>query len=250
MNSPPAIASPARSTAARMPSADENTAAGACGAARARRRMSTNAEIEREHAEQHRAGKRRVEHDAAARDQRRERRADADRDREQREIGGDGRPRRRRCSVLISGGSSDSTTMPTSQNQLVTSAPHHSRASARKCGSSPRSRRRCWRRLASCGAPCAGRRDQQRRQPAGEREADHQQRERWRCAAAARRAAGDGAGQDGDEGRAFDQRVAGRQLFARADGRAECHISSARTARRSRRSRPAPTNRIGIDARE
>src|SRR5450830_1498916 len=35
-------------------------------------------------------------------------------------------------SVLISGGNSDSTTMPTSQNQLVTIAPHHSRASARK----------------------------------------------------------------------------------------------------------------------
>src|SRR6185503_10254019 len=34
--------------------------------------------------------------------------------------------------VLISGGNSDSTTMPTSQNQLVTIAPHHSRGSARK----------------------------------------------------------------------------------------------------------------------
>ena len=35
-------------------------------------------------------------------------------------------------SVLISGGNSDSTTMPTSQNQLVTMAPHHSRGSARR----------------------------------------------------------------------------------------------------------------------
>ena len=30
-------------------------------------------------------------------------------------------------TVFTSGGSSDSTTAPTSQNQLVTSAPHHSR---------------------------------------------------------------------------------------------------------------------------
>ena len=36
-------------------------------------------------------------------------------------------------SVLISGGNSDSTTMPTSQNQLVTNAPHHNLRSARKC---------------------------------------------------------------------------------------------------------------------
>src|SRR5262249_60057188 len=34
--------------------------------------------------------------------------------------------------VLISGGNSDNTTMPTSQNQLVTIAPHHSRESARR----------------------------------------------------------------------------------------------------------------------
>ena len=30
------------------------------------------------------------------------------------------------------GGSSDSATMPTSQNQLITSEPHHSRGSARR----------------------------------------------------------------------------------------------------------------------
>ena len=36
---------------------------------------------------------------------------------------------------LTSGGSSDSTTAPTSQNQLVTSAPHHSRRSLRRCAS-------------------------------------------------------------------------------------------------------------------
>ena len=55
--------------------------------------------------------------------------------------------------TLIKGGSSDSTTMPASQNQLVTMAPHHSRASARR-----------WRSIAAveaamlavtfrCGAP-------------------------------------------------------------------------------------------------
>src|SRR5262249_56272688 len=36
-------------------------------------------------------------------------------------------------NVLINGGSNDSTTMPTSQNQLVTNAPHHNFDSARKC---------------------------------------------------------------------------------------------------------------------
>ena len=34
---------------------------------------------------------------------------------------------------FTTGGNSDSTTMPTSQNQLVTSAPHHSRESLRRC---------------------------------------------------------------------------------------------------------------------
>ena len=57
-----------------------------------------------------------------------EARADRDRDREDREVGGDhllgaAEP------FFTSGGSSDSTTAPTSQNQLVTSAPHHSRGS-------------------------------------------------------------------------------------------------------------------------
>src|SRR5262249_38788731 len=36
-------------------------------------------------------------------------------------------------SVLIRGGSNDSTTMPTSQNQLTTNAPHHNLESACKC---------------------------------------------------------------------------------------------------------------------
>jgi hypothetical protein len=35
-------------------------------------------------------------------------------------------------TVFTSGGSSDSTAAPTSQNQLVTSAPHHSRESSRR----------------------------------------------------------------------------------------------------------------------
>ena len=37
---------------------------------------------------------------------------------------------------FTSGGSNDSTTAPTSQNQLVTSAPHSSRSSVRRCCSS------------------------------------------------------------------------------------------------------------------
>ena len=106
--------------------------------------MQHDAEIEREHAEQDRTDQRGPQHDTAARDQRRKARADADRDRENHQEQRDG--------VLVAadrfftiGGSSDSTTMPTSQNQLVTSAPHHSRGSHADNAASPRSRRRYWR---------------------------------------------------------------------------------------------------------
>ncbi len=116
--------------AARRPRADDRhdwPGRRCCGGARIRR----NTEIERESAEQDCARQRRLENDAAARDDRRKARADADGDREDREIDGDGILIAADC-VLISGGSNDSTTMPTSQNQLVTIAPHHSRASARR----------------------------------------------------------------------------------------------------------------------
>ena len=58
-----------------------------------------------------------------------EARADRDRDREDREEGGDDLSLPP-IPFFTSGGSSDSTTAPTSQNQLVTRPPHHSRGSA------------------------------------------------------------------------------------------------------------------------
>ena len=118
-------------------------------------------------------------------------------------------------SVLISGGNSDSTTMPTSQNQLVTMAPHHSRGSARR-----------WRIIAaveaailietfSCGAPSpVGGINRLASQQASAK--SHHQRGETRDVAAAARGqpADDGAGENGDEGRAFHQRIAGGQLLA------------------------------------
>src|SRR6478736_279688 len=92
--------------------------------------------------------------------------------------------------VLISGGSSDSTTMPTSQNQLVTIAPHHNLASERR-----------WRIIAavevailvpilSCGAPSP-------------------------VAGIARgQSASNRAQKNGDKRSSFHERVGGWQLFA------------------------------------
>ncbi len=65
------------------------------------------------------------------------------------------------------------------------------------------------------GRAFAGARDEQARSPAQQREHDHQPGERCRVAAILRREpADDGAEQDRHEGRAFDQRVAGRQFGA------------------------------------
>ena len=55
--------------------------------------------------------------------------------------------------VLISGGNSDSTTMPTSQNQLVTIAPHHNLASARRCRIIAAVEAAMLVAILSCGAP-------------------------------------------------------------------------------------------------
>src|SRR6185437_5919222 len=83
-------------------------------------------EIEREGAEQHRASQGRIEYDSSARD--------------------------RRCQGR-SGGNSDSTTMPVSQNQLVTIAPHHSRASARRWPIIAAVEAVIFTATLSCGAP-------------------------------------------------------------------------------------------------
>ena len=66
-----------------------------------------------------------------------------------------------------------------------------------------------------CGAPIAVEGMNSAAIQAASGEADHQREEDRRAAVFVRgEAAGDGAGEDGDEGRAFDQRVAGGQFVA------------------------------------
>ena len=56
-------------------------------------------------------------------------------------------------SKVTSGGSSDSTSAPTSQNQLATSAPHHSRGSPRMYLMSVPVETKMLRLIVRCGAP-------------------------------------------------------------------------------------------------
>src|SRR5258707_1456213 len=57
-------------------------------------------------------------------------------------------------TFLTSGGISESATAPTSQNQLVTSAPHHSRGSSRRKFSNPTVERRTFFCTFKSGAAC------------------------------------------------------------------------------------------------
>ena len=57
-------------------------------------------------------------------------------------------------TFLTSGGISESATAPTSQNQLVTSAPHHSRGSSRRKFSNPTVERRTFVWILRSGAAC------------------------------------------------------------------------------------------------
>ena len=115
---------------------------------------------------------------------------------------------------FTSGGRIDSTMAPTSQNQLTTSEPHHSRGSARRCLSSAPVETKMLRLMTRFGAPspvCGMNRLATQHQ----RRHHHQPGKVQRIAAAARReATNDGAEQDGEECRAFDQRVAGGQFLA------------------------------------
>src|ERR1041385_638764 len=98
---------------------------------------------------------------------------------------------------LTSGGSSDSTTAPISQNQLVTSAPHHSRRSLRRCRISSVVERTMLVEVTRAGA---GLWKEQARSPAQQREHQHEAGERGRVAAVLRRqSADDGAEQDRHE---------------------------------------------------
>ncbi len=68
--------------------------------------------------------------------------------------------------TCTSGSSSDSTSAPTSQNQLTTMAPHHSRGSSRNSLIRSQVETMMLRLIVRLGAPSPVRRDQQARQPA------------------------------------------------------------------------------------
>ncbi len=117
--------------------------------------------------------------------------------------------------TCTSGSSSDSTSAPTSQNQLTTMAPHHSRGSSRSSLIRSQVETMMLRLIARLGAPSPVR---------GINRLDSQldsavtsiSQTKWigLLVAVGGNAGKDGAEQNGEEGAAFDQRVAGRQLGA------------------------------------
>ena len=117
-------------------------------------------------------------------------------------------------TFFTSGGISDSTTAPTSQNQLVTRPPHHRRWSLHRSFSSAPVERAMLGSTSRFGAPWPVR---------GMSRLEPQQSSAKTMISAPNigrmvallggEAADDGAEQDRHEGRAFDQRVAGGQLF-------------------------------------
>ena len=119
-------------------------------------------------------------------------------------------------SCDTSGGNSDSTSAPTSQNQLATIAPHHNRGSARNCLISAPVETKILRLMARSGAPSPVVGMKRLEIQLAKRGDHHQPGEMDRIAVTLGREAGnDSADQDGEEGAAFDQRVAGRQFVAR-----------------------------------
>ena len=117
-------------------------------------------------------------------------------------------------TLFTSGGISESTTAPTSQNQLVTRPPHHRRLSLHRSLSSEPVERAMLRIDMEIRSALSGARNEQARPPAEEREHHDQRAEHGRVIAFLRgEAADDGAEQDRHEGRAFDQRIAGGQLL-------------------------------------
>ena len=114
-----------------------------------------------------------------------------------------------------SGGNSDRTSAPTSQNQLATIAPHHSRGSARTCLMSDAGGDEDVAVDGKIGRRLGGLGNEQARGPARQRGQYHQPGEMDRTAVAVGGNAGDdGAEQNGEKGAGFDQRIAGRQLAA------------------------------------
>ena len=118
--------------------------------------------------------------------------------------------------VARAASSSDSTSAPTSQNQLTTMAPHHSRGSARSSLMRSQVEARMLRLITRLGAPSPVGGISRLDEPACQRGQQHQPGEMNRIALAVGRDAGDdGAEQNGEERAAFDQRVAAGQFGAR-----------------------------------
>ena len=117
---------------------------------------------------------------------------------------------------LTSVGSTDSITAPTSQNQLTTMPPHHSRGLALSSPSRRNVEARIFGLILRSGARASGRRNEARRRPAAEREHHHHAGEGRRIAAVLGREPADNrAGEDCEKCRGFDQRVAGGKFGGR-----------------------------------
>ncbi len=214
MNRPPAIASPARSIAKRMPRHEPNSVQKpvkfGIGATPMVDQPRSIANTPSRTAPDHR----RQQDDASGRQPGCQARADRDRDREHRQAGGhhllvaaehvlDQRRHQRER---------DRTDQPEPAGHE--GAPQQPRILAQELQQAAGG---CEDVLLhhQVGRGLAGARDEQARAPAHQREHDHQHRELGGIAAVlGGKPAHDGAEQDGDEGRALDQRVAGRQLGA------------------------------------
>ena len=112
--------------------------------------------------------------------------------------------------VLISGGNSANTTMPTSQNQLVTIAPHHSRPSERRCWIMAEVDAATLTTIFSRGAPSPV--EQKSTEPKSSTRSQSlqsTQQTNWSLHCCARPPTRNGAEKDGDEGGSLHQRVAG-----------------------------------------
>ena len=126
---------------------------------------------------------------------------------------------------LMMTGSNDRVTAPTVQNQPTPSAPTHCRPSARISRMTAEGRGEDVLADLQSGRADPGRRDGARGDVAGESD-QHELggHARRRAALSRREAAEDEAADDRDEGRALDQRVAGRRAPRAEDDRAECRI--------------------------
>ena len=181
-----------------------------------RRRHAVNgeAEIERKDAEQHAADQSRQQHNAAAREPGGEAGADRDRDGKDREI--IGADQLVAAEQLFHHGRQQRQDDHADQPEPARHqrAPPQSRIAAQMLNQLPRRRSDIFRHNEMRRA-FAGAWNEQAAKPAQNREGQDQSGENRRMAAVFRRdAAGDRAQENGDKGRAFDQRIAFRQFAA------------------------------------